>query len=79
MLLTSNVKAQSDGTIVAENIGTTAIFYEWVKLESTPALDPSLTGGAHSQGQLYCRDRAGVLLPGHTKDFSFSFFDTKMF
>ena len=73
LLLTSNVKAQSDGTIVAENIGTTAIFYEWVKLESTPALDPSLTGGAHSQGQLYCRDRAGVLLPGHTKDFSFSF------
>merc|ERR1712072_1666545 len=73
LLLSSNVSEQSDGAIVAENIGTTAIFYKWVKVESTPSLDTSLTGGAHSQGQVYCRDRTGVLLPGHTKDFSFSF------
>ena len=29
--------------------------------------------GSHSQGRVYCRHRTGVLLPGHIKEFSFSF------
>ena len=73
LLLTSNIREQSDGSVVAKNIGTTAIFFEWVKLEATPALDPSLTGGNSQSRKGILSYRTGVLLPGHIKEFSFSF------
>ena len=73
LLLQASVGEQSDGNVIAENTGTTALFYSWKKVESTPSLDTSLVGGARGHGQVFCRDRTGVLLPGLTKEFPFSF------
>ena len=73
LLLQAGVGEQSDGGVIAENTGTTALFYSWKKVESTPSLDTSLVGGTRGRGQVFCRDRTGVLLPGLTKEFPFSF------
>ncbi len=73
LLLNSIVGDQTDAVIVVKNRGTTALFYSWNKVDSEPTLDQSLTGGPRGRGQVYCRDRSGVLLPGLTKEFPFSF------
>ena len=73
LLLESMVGNQSDAVIIAKNTGTTALFYSWNKVTVEPILDQSLIGGSRGRGQVHCRDRSGVLLPGLTKEFPFSF------
>jgi hypothetical protein len=51
------------------NIGTTAIFYNWHRVPWD--LHPNASTGA--ERWFYLHDQKGVMLPGSTKDFLFTF------
>ena len=62
LLLKTSVGESISAKVTAHNVGTTAVFYEWERA-ANDAKDE----------RFFCLDKTGMILPGRTKSFSFSF------
>lgn len=60
----------STSSLKIENDGTTAIYYSWKPVPKTSSLDTCLDGRIQ---RFYFNTRSGVVLPGRTLDFPFTF------
>lgn len=58
------------GSVAMNNIGTTTLHYKWTRLEEE--LLPGSTGGS-AHHRFYNSDQCGEILPGETREVSFSF------
>ncbi|CAD7701078.1 unnamed protein product, partial [Ostreobium quekettii] len=60
----------SERALTLENVGTTALYYEW--LEGVPEM-PKVAGGARRERRFFLYDAKGAVLPGASKEFRFAF------
>jgi hypothetical protein len=68
-LFTSSVDAEAKAVLTAKNSGSTAVYYKWTRCESAKM------AGARPDDtvRFFLADMQGSILPGCTKNFTFTF------